>query len=144
MEVTVQLTDLSELHPRLLWDDIMAAAAIVLGEQTTPPFHLSVEVVGLPSFDDSSLDLIIQTDGLNPQQHAKRRRTYEPARLVELAAIALAGLVIYHAGGHEIRDLAAGGTRADYVVDEARHLLEVTGRSRRGDFETAWHNGGNA
>jgi hypothetical protein len=41
-------------------------------------------------------------------------------------------------GGHEIRDVALRGTGADYLIDEANHLLEISGRSRRGDFTVAW------
>jgi hypothetical protein len=66
------------------------------------------------------------------------RRTYEPSRLVELAGIAIAGLGLYHAGAHEIRDIALRGSVADYIVDEANHLLEIAGRSRRSDFSAAW------
>jgi hypothetical protein len=65
-------------------------------------------------------------------------RTYEPFRLVELAAIAIAGLGLYHAGGHEIRDIALRGSGADYLVDEFNHPLEIAGRSRRTDFDVAW------
>ena len=66
------------------------------------------------------------------------QRTYEAPRLVELAAIAIAGLGLYYGGGHEMRDVALRGSGADYLVDEAHHLLEVAGRSRRSDFGAAW------
>jgi hypothetical protein len=35
-------------------------------------------------------------------------------------------------------DLALRGSGANYLVDEAHHLLEVADRSRRQDFEVAW------
>jgi hypothetical protein len=66
------------------------------------------------------------------------RRTYELSRRVELAAIALTGLALYHGGGHEIVDVAVRGSGADYLVDPAQHLLEIAGRSRQADFEVAW------
>ena len=69
---------------------------------------------------------------------AQVRRTYEPSRLVELAAIAIAGLGLHHAGGHEIVDVAVRGSAADYLVDQAQQHLEIAGRSRRSDFDTAW------
>lgn len=55
-----------------------------------------------------------------------------------MAAIAIAGIGLYHAGGHEIRDVALRGSAADYIVDEVCHPLEVGGRSRRSDFRAAW------
>lgn len=69
---------------------------------------------------------------------SRLQRTYESSRLVELAAIAIAGLGLYHGGGHEIIDIALRGSAADYLVGESNHLLEVTGRSRRSDFRVAW------
>jgi hypothetical protein len=35
-------------------------------------------------------------------------------------------------------DVARRGSAADYLVDAARHHLEIAGRSRRRDLETAW------
>src|SRR5262249_35811803 len=69
-------------------------------------------------------------------QRAKSRNwaPVAPVR-IELAAIALAGLALYHGGGHEIVDVAVRGSGADYLVDAGRHLLEIAGRSRRSDFE---------
>jgi hypothetical protein len=60
-------------------------------------------------------------------------------RLVELAAIAVAGLALFCAGGHQIRDVSLRGTSADYLIDDERHLLEVAGRSRKKDFSAAWN-----
>jgi hypothetical protein len=57
---------------------------------------------------------------------------------VELAAIAIAGLALFAAGGHQIRDIALRGSSADYLVDAESYLLEVAGRSRRSDLDAAW------
>jgi hypothetical protein len=58
--------------------------------------------------------------------------------LVELAAIAIAGLGLYYGGGHAMQDIALRGSGADYLIDESNHLLEVAGRSRRRDVGVAW------
>jgi hypothetical protein len=50
------------------------------------------------------------------------QRTYEVSRLVELAAIAIAGLGLYYGGGHEMRDVALRGSGADYLVNETHDL----------------------
>jgi hypothetical protein len=84
------------------------------------------------------LAFAIEPTGVSPARVARIRRTYEAPRLVELAAIAIAGLGLYHAGGHEIRDVALRWSGADYIVDEANDLLEVAGRSRREDLTKAW------
>src|SRR4029077_12255406 len=76
--------------------------------------------------------------GVSADHVARLLRTYELSRLIELAGIGIAGLGLYGAGRHEIRDVALRGSAADYIVDEANHLLEVAGRSRRSDFATAW------
>ena len=81
---------------------------------------------------------MIDPAGVSAQQIARVCRTYKPSRRVELAAIAVAGLALHHAGGHEIVDLAVRGSRADYLVDQSRHNLEIAGRSRRRDLEAAW------
>src|SRR5947208_6264116 len=82
--------------------------------------------------------LIIDRTGIATDRLARIRRTYEFPRRIELAAIALAGLGLYHGGGHEIVDVAVRSSGADYLVDAAHHLLEVAGRSRHSDFEVAW------
>jgi hypothetical protein len=69
---------------------------------------------------------------------AKVRRTYEPSRLIELAAIAVAAFGLHRAGGHQIVDVARRGSGADYLVDDMRHHLEIAGRSRRRDLDAAW------
>jgi hypothetical protein len=138
MEVEVQLADLNYLHPELEWRDLIGAAAILLGEKSASPFQFKVEISDVPSFDDDILQLAISADGLNLAQLAKQRRTLETSRLVELAAIALGGLALYHAAGQEIVSVAASSTGADYALAVEGHLLEVTGRSRRRNFESAW------
>src|SRR5258707_3753 len=55
-----------------------------------------------------------------------------------MAAIAVAAAALSHAGGHVILDIAGRGTAADYVIDEARHHLEIAGRSRRVGREADW------
>src|SRR5262245_57521753 len=139
MDVPVRLTDLPVMHPELLWETIIAATAAVLGEEAAGsphPFALTVEnVLG---FGSDKCRLLIDPREVGTKQLVQVRRTYEPSRLVELAAIALAGLGLHVAGGHEIIDVAVRGSAADYLVDHAHHHLEVAGRSRRGDFETAW------
>lgn len=139
MDVTVRLMDLPDMHPRLLWDTIIIAAAVVLSERgasSSVAFPLSIQNV--PGFGDGDVRLLLDPVDVLPDRMMRIRRTYEPSRLIELAAIAIAGIGLYYAGGHEILDLAVRGSAADYLIDESRHHLEIAGRSRRGDFETAW------
>jgi hypothetical protein len=139
MDVSVRLVDLTIMHPRLLWEDIAAATVAVLSETVTQlPFHFELTVQDLPRFGSDRLQMAIDPTGVAPEHVSRLRRTYEPPRLVELAAIAIAGVGLYCGGGHEIRDVALRGTRADYLVDESNHLLEVAGRSRRRDVGVAW------
>jgi hypothetical protein len=139
MDISVRLIDLTIMHPRLLWEDIIAAMVVILsqtGGQSTFPFELTVE--DLPGFGSAQLRLAIDSVEVASEHMSRLQRTYEPSRLVELAAIAVVGLGLYHGGGHEIRDVALRGSGADYLVDESNHLLEVAGRSRRSDFGVAW------
>src|SRR5437660_1181414 len=107
MDVFVRLADLMVMHPRLLWEDIGAAAAAILGGAgTQAPFRFALSVQDVPGFGSGPLQMMIQPDGVATAHVARLRRTYEPSRLVELAGIAIAGLGLYHAGGHEIRDVA--------------------------------------
>ena len=139
MEVVSHLVELSTIHPHLEWDDIIAAAVAVLEQDKAhPPFRLELTVENLPTFDDETLLLTILPDYVSPAHVARLRRTYEMSRLVEMAAIAVSGLAIFHAAHLEIRDIALHGSRADYLVGKVGHLLEIGGRSRRGDFGTAW------
>ena len=139
MEIRARVTDLPALHPRLQWSDIVPAAAAVLYDRTKAPrVVFRFETINLPLFSGEWLGLVLDFDDVARETVERIRRTYEPPRLIELTAIAIAGLAIHHAGGHEIRDLAARGSMSDYVIDETRDLLEVAGRSRRSDLESAW------
>jgi hypothetical protein len=139
MKIAVQLADLPAMHPRLLWHEIIAAAAIVLGEAgTAAPYSFDLTTQNVPAFEQNNLILSIAPPDFPNTYLERLKRTYEPSRLVELAAIAVAGLGLYHGGGHEILDIALRGSSADYLVDEAGHLLEIAGRSRRSDFRVAW------
>jgi hypothetical protein len=139
MAIPLHLVDLTTMHPRLLWDDIIAATVAVLSETSAqPPFLFTLTMQELPGFGSAQLQLAIDPIGVATEHVHRLRRTYAPSRLVELAAIAIAGLGLYHGGGHEMRDVALRGSGADYLVDESNHLLEVAGRSRRSDFGAAW------
>ena len=139
MPSTLRLSDLSAMHPRLLWDDIVAAATAVLaisGNQA--PLRFPLEFRDVPAFGTEHTIVSIDTAGVPATNVARLCRTYEPPRLVELAAIAVAGLAVYYGGGHEIVDVAVRGTACDYLVDTSRHSLEIAGRSRRSDSESTW------
>jgi hypothetical protein len=139
MEVTVRLVELSAMHPRLLWDTIVTAAAAVLGGLSpSPPFVFPLTIQNVPGFGEGELRMYLDPVDVPADRLIRIRRTYEPSRLIELAAIAIAGIGLHQAGGHEILDLAVRGSAADYLVDEARHHLEIAGRSRRSDLEVAW------
>ena len=139
MDLSTRLVDLTVMHPRLLWEDICGAAVAVLGAKAQAPWHFELAIQDVPGFGSGALRMAVGSAGVSAAHVAGLRRTYEPSRLVELASIAIAGLGLYHAGGHEIRDVALRGSAADYLVDEANHLLEIAGRSRRSDFSAAWH-----
>jgi hypothetical protein len=67
------------------------------------------------------------------------RRTFDSAQRVELAAIGVTGLALHYLAKHEIRDVTARGSGADYLVDEELHRLEIAGRSRKADLPAAWN-----
>ncbi len=139
MDVTLRLVDLAAMHPRLLWETIITAAAAVLGEGANPPpYVFTLTVQDVPGFGSGELRLLADPAGVTTDRVTRIRRTYEPSRLVELAAIAVTGAGLHQAGGHEIRDLAVRGSAADYLVDALEHHLEIAGRSRRSDLEAAW------
>jgi hypothetical protein len=127
------------MHPRLLWDSIGVATAGVLEAlfQRTP-LQFTLDVRDVPGFGSGLMVLNLDADGINEAEVSRLRRTFEPSRQVELAAMAIAAFGLYHAGGHEIRDVALRGTGADYLVGDGSFLLEVAGRSRHSDFEPAW------
>jgi hypothetical protein len=139
MDIEVRLSDLPFMHPRLLWDDIVAAAAAVLDKSASCspcPFHF--ETIDLSHFDDGSATFLIDSRDVSTDHVSRIRRTYEPHRIIELAAIAIAGVALFQVGAHEIRDVALRGTGADYLVDESNHILEIAGRSRKNDLLPAW------
>jgi hypothetical protein len=139
MAVSLRLVDLADLHPGLLWDTIALAAAAVLREGGREPPHLfSLEVVDVIGFGSGTLRLQLDPTGLPLTRIPQLCRTYEPFRLVELAAIAVAAAGLAVAGEHQILDLAVRGSGADYLVDAAGHRLEIAGRSRKADIEVAW------
>lgn len=139
MRVSTNITELDSLHPRLLWDDIGAALAAVLrGDKTPKPIKVELAAFNLPVFGSGLIDLEIAIGDVPESHLSALRRTYETSRLVELAAIAVAVFGLYYGGGHEIRDVALRGSGADYLVDDANHLLEIAGRSRRNDFDATW------
>ena len=84
------------------------------------------------------LSLAIESGPIRKAELNRVRQTYEPARLIEFAAIAIAGLAMYHAGGHQIVNVAWRGSGADYLVDQEKYPLEIAGRSRLNDLESAW------
>lgn len=139
MDVSFRLLDLEKFHPELLWDTIITAAVAVFSEGgRESPFAFVLDVQNVPGF--GSEQIRFSFDGLRiPVARVTRlRRTFEPSRLIELAAISVAGAGLAVTGGHRITDVAVRGSAADYLVDAARHHLEIAGRSRRVDLETAW------
>ncbi|MGH7139919.1 MAG: hypothetical protein ACREHD_29625 [Pirellulales bacterium] len=140
MRIAADITDLSMMHPRLLWSHLSAALVAVVGPETSggAPTIFELTTSSIPDHGSEKLEILLKTGGIIGLDLDSLRRTYEAPRLVELAAIAIAGLGLYHAGRHEIRDVALRGTAADYLVDEPSHLLEVAGRSRRNDLEATW------
>jgi hypothetical protein len=139
MAVAIQLVDLPGLHSRLYWDPIILATAAVLSRDASASFHrFTLSIEGVHGFGTDELAIEIGTDDIRPQDVEKLQRTLEPSRQIELAAIAVAGIGLHLAGGHQIMDLAAHGSGADYLVDAACVPLEVGGRSRRRDVDQAW------
>ncbi len=111
--------------PELEWREIAAATVEDCGLEA--PFQFQLDLIDVPGFGSESLRLLIDRRGIPAKHVARVRRTYEPSRRVESAAIALAGLGLYHGGGHEIVDVVLRGSGADYLVDASQHLLEVAG-----------------
>ncbi len=139
METLTSLAGLAEMHPELEWQEIAAIAVTILEDRgLEAPYQVDVDLFEVPGFGSEPLRLLVQRTGIPAERIARVRRPYESSRRVELAAIALAALGLYHGGGHEIVDVAIRGSRADYLVDADRSLLEIAGRSRRADLEVAW------
>lgn len=139
MEVNTRLDELAIMHPRLLWNEIAASAAVVLSERAPGGVvPLLVECRDVPGFVNGILRLNIDRSRIDGGLTERLRRTYDASRLIELAAIAITGTALYYGGGHEIVDVALRGSAADYLVGASRNRLEIAGRSRRVDLETAW------
>jgi hypothetical protein len=128
MDISVRLIDLTSMHPRLLWEDIIAATVAISGHtggQSPFPFELAIE--DLPGFGSAQSRLAIDPVGVASEHVNRLQKTYEPSRLVELAAIAVVGLGLYHGGGHAIRDIALRGSGAGYLVDESTPFWRLQG-----------------
>ena len=70
------------------------------------------------------LELAIETPGISPLMIERCERTFELSRLIEFAAIAIAGLTLHAAGGHELIDVARRGILDPQVLRD-RVLLEA-------------------
>jgi hypothetical protein len=139
MDIAVRFNDLPILHPELSWDHMSAAAvSIFLERGAATPFGFELTVQDVPGFDDDLLKMKIDPGRIADSHVARVRKTYDRTRLIEMAAIALAGLGLYYSGGHVIYEVALRGSAADYLVDEGNYLLEIGGRSRTSDFASAW------
>jgi hypothetical protein len=139
MAVAVRLADLQSMHPLLLWEPIITTTVAVLSQGSRrSPFRFRLAVEGVHGFGTDVLELEIDPEGVRPLDVQRVRRTLEPSRQVELAAIAVAALGLHLAGEHEIVDLAARGRGADYLVGAELRPLEIAGRSRRRDLERTW------
>src|SRR5437867_13219975 len=84
MEISVEITDLAQMHPRLLWRDIIGATAVVLGEKSKAQrATFELEFQGLPGFGGDKLRLDISLAGILENDRARIQRTYEAHRLVD-------------------------------------------------------------
>jgi hypothetical protein len=138
MAVGVALLDLPQMHPLLLWQPIIPAACLVFRQRDIePPFRFVLGVEDVPGFGTDVLDLSIDPTGISTSMIKRCQRTFEASRHIEFAAIAIAGMGLHLAGNHELVDVARRGSAADYLVDAARHHLEIGGRSRRRDLDAA-------
>src|SRR4051794_12107361 len=124
MEIETRLVDLSTMQPRLSWNDFQTAAACVLSDGRSSPVSLELIVVDVPGFEEAKLMLRVDWAGIEEGRMERLRRTLDLPRLVEYAAIAIAGLALYHVGGHVIIDVTRRGSRyADYLVGDRKLLL---------------------
>jgi hypothetical protein len=119
-EVHCRLQDLPNLHPRLLWETIILAGASVMeGVDRRAPYSFLIRAEDVPDFGSEGLILTIDPRGYDKESVVRFRRTFELA-------------------GHEIVDVALRGSAADYLVGDPPSRLEIAGRSRRTDLESAW------
>jgi hypothetical protein len=135
--ITAPIAELADFHPGLIWDDIIAATAFVWKDIASLRTML-VTGETVPGFGSGEVRLRPSLSGIAEQKLANISRTYEASRLVEYASIGIAGLALHYLGSHEIRDVTARGSGADYLMDAECHLLEIAGRSRKADFAQAW------
>lgn len=139
MEITTSLAELPAIHPNLVWPHLIVACASVLDLSASEPSRtLEVALEGIASFDDETLTLRIQPAGIDADELLRLSRTFDASRRIEMAAIVVAALILFHVAHLEIRDIAVRGSRADYLVGEQGYLLEIGGRSRRQDLAAAW------
>ena len=139
MIIETCFASLPEMHPELEWQEIAAAAVSVLEDcGFESPFEVQLELIEMPGFGTEQVVLLIHKRGIPAERVARVRRTFDTTRRVELAAIAMTGLGLYHGGSHEIVDIAVRGSGADYLIDAAHHPCEIAGRSRQSDFAIAW------
>lgn len=97
MDISVRMVELPTMHPRLLWDDIVAAAVAVLSETHDHAlFRFTLTMQDVPRFGSDQIRLVIDPVGVSREHVGRLRRTYEAPRLVELAAIAITGLGLYY------------------------------------------------
>ena len=126
-EVHCRLLDLPILHPRLLWETIILAGASVLeGIDRRAPYRFLILAEDIPGFGSEELILTIDPSGYDEESIVRLRRTFELARQVELAAIAVAALALALSKGHEIVDVALRGSAADYYPGKKDHHKRVT------------------
>jgi hypothetical protein len=133
--VKLKLNALPDMHPCLLWNDIIAAtAAVIESLASIHPSCVATEFQEIPDYGTETVVIEIVTAGVRPDDIAKVRRSYQDDRLVELAAIAIAGLSLFFSGGHQIRDISLRGTAADYLVDDEQYLLGDCWTESQGRF----------
>jgi hypothetical protein len=82
-EVACRLVDLSEMHPGLLWDSIvLAAAAILIERYDRSPYRFVLDARNIPGFGTDELILNISADGIEEERITRFRRTYGQKRIV--------------------------------------------------------------
>jgi hypothetical protein len=137
MQIRCHITDLFRRHPELRWNEAaIALAAVASRRNVFSEIVFSIEIARGAS-DLTSIDLTVELTKVSSSAVAAAKRTYDTSRLVEMAAVAIAGLTAYYGLGSELVEVSRRGSGADYLVSDGR-LLEVAGRSRRRDLDSAW------
>ena len=76
MDISVRLVALTTLHPRLLWDDIIAATVAVLtATRSQAPFPFTLTVQDLPGFGSAQLRFAIDPAGVALDHVRRLQRT---------------------------------------------------------------------